>query len=185
MFTIIIMMIVLFIGFLAKRAVLDIMEWVSPWGLDNSQEWDAPHMLPIIIIIITIIIILPQMKLPWNPKVPQSTKIAPEIHIFYDIAHIYSKGKKGTLFNLCKLHRSNQLNDLSRFWWRLWRPSIGKGGRELQVRVRPPFPCNLFANNCVKKVKVKVVYAILTVQSLKRARVGRKYSKNMFLNLLQ
>ena len=51
-FTIIIMMIVLFIGFLAKRAVLDIMEWVSPWGLDNSQEWDAPHMLPIIITII-------------------------------------------------------------------------------------------------------------------------------------
>ena len=50
-FTIIIMMIALFIGFLAKRAVLDIMEWVSPWGLDNSQEWDAPHMLPIIIII--------------------------------------------------------------------------------------------------------------------------------------
>ena len=127
MFTIIIMMIVLFIGFLAKRAVLDIMEWVSPWGLDNSQEWDAPHMLPIIIIIITIIIILPQMKLPWNPKVPQSTKIAPEIHIFYDIAHIYSKGKKGTLFNLCKLHRSNQLNYLSRFWWRLWRPSMARG----------------------------------------------------------
>ena len=50
-FTIIITMIALFIGFLAKRAVLDIMEWVSPWGLDNSQEWDASHMLPIIIII--------------------------------------------------------------------------------------------------------------------------------------
>ena len=60
----IINIIIIIVGFLAKRAVLDIMEWVSPWGLDNSQEWDAPHMLPIIIIIITIIIILPQMKLP-------------------------------------------------------------------------------------------------------------------------
>ena len=55
------------------------------------------------------------------------------------------------------------------------------------MRVRPPW--TLFGNNCVKEVKVKVVYAILTVsndhiQSLKRARVGRKYSKDVFLNLL-
>ena len=53
----------------------------------------------------------------------------------------------------------------------------GEGGRHRLV--------NLFVNNCVKKLKVRVVYAILTVssnhvQSLKRARVGRKYSQDMF-----
>ena len=39
--------IIIIVGFLAKRAVLDIMEWVRPLGPDNSQDWDArPHALP-------------------------------------------------------------------------------------------------------------------------------------------
>ena len=68
------------------------------------------------------------ISLPWKwPRSSQSSAEGCEINIKHN-KHVQQGG--------AQFFFSKWRTFLPR--WRLWRPSIGKGGRELQVRVRPP-----------------------------------------------